>query len=81
MKLWTGMTLADLLDVEWNAGNGQCPNCDGMGPVFAVTWVPRGLATPADIGHVPRCLIAHMLTEQGAKPRYRTTPDDRGATA
>lgn len=69
-----------LLDAEWSVGNGQCPGCMGVSPVF-LSW-----KKPADIGHRLDCGHAAAIVALGGKPLMLgecppPDPDSRAAFA
>ena len=48
---------------EWSMGNGQCPECCGMGEMIAANWKFHGM--PAEYGHKDGCEFAKALEELG----------------
>jgi hypothetical protein len=56
--------LAMLQVDEWTMGNGQCPDCHGMGPpmLWGNVW------KESDLGHTPGCARATAMTELGGSP-------------
>lgn len=57
--------------IEWQMGNGQCPECGGHIPG---EWAPHPcVPTEADEGHAQGCELAAALTAAGAVPVYATS--------
>ena len=57
-----GDALDYLLKREWSVGNGQCPACFGMNPVFL------SYHEPSEIGHKPGCGHAAAIKALGGNP-------------
>ena len=55
-------TIEFLRKKEWSMGNGQCPDCCGLGVTF------EKQSDAKDIGHKKNCTRAKALRELGEKP-------------
>ena len=49
---------------EWAMGNGQCPDCCGLGKFFTMQYDDK------DIGHKLNCKLAESIKELGGEPLY-----------
>lgn len=59
-----------LLDIEWRMGNGQCPQCYGLGPNFEKEYKWTGFNRGP---YKENCPLARALEELGGKPKYART--------
>lgn len=50
---------------EWSLGNGQCDECNGLGPKF------YGHHEAKELGHERSCKFAKLLVDLGAFPIYK----------
>ena len=53
------------MQTEWSMGNGQCPMCGGLGPLFARQ------ERPVNIGHVVGCPLGVAMQGSGQKVLWR----------
>ena len=54
---------------EWSMGNGQCDECEGLGPDM-YTLSRRVTADPSSFGHEKDCKFAKMMVELGLDVQY-----------
>ena len=53
--------------LEWSMGNGQCPSCNGLGPVFDNPFDFRR----DSIGHEEGCELAQLMLDAGKSPMMK----------